>query len=342
MLVTLAVVALQLAVALPFLIVSPAHVRGVPGPLLVAITLAACYALDIVIGVALMAVAVILAVTTLDASPYAMPVVWIPAAAVVAVLGNRERRGQGLRRQVLDELRAGLVALSDAPRIGRVGIAVRYVPTEDAQVLAADFYGVIETRGGGVAVLVGDVAGHGPRAAAVATHLRATWRGLARAGIPGEDIVSILNESLHAEQSTAPHTVSFATLCVATIDARGDRATIVMAGHLPPILVSGAEARECDVRLQPLIGVLDNHDWQPQTIDLPDGPWSLLFYTDGLVEGRGPDGRRPLGTHQLLPTIGAVGPIVSEKALDTILATVERANGGPLQDDIVMLAVSRG
>src|SRR6185437_15354090 len=182
------VVLAELAIALPFLFLSPSTVRGVPGPLLVLLGVASAFVMGPRIGAALTAFAVLLAVVIVGENALTEPLVWIPVAIGVGIVGDRVRRG--------DDLRRGLVTVSREPRVGPYRIVSRYVPVEVAQVLAGDFYGVIREPSGAVAVMVGDVAGHGPVAAAVATRLRASWRGLASAGVPARDAAHVLNETM--------------------------------------------------------------------------------------------------------------------------------------------------
>ena len=107
------------------------------------------------------------------------------------------------------------MALSRDPRVGPLQVISRYLPAEREQILAGAFTGVVVQPDGDVALMVGDVSGHGPDAAAVATHLRAAWRGLAVAGVPAYQIIRVLNDSLMAE-SMAGGGVRFATVCLAS------------------------------------------------------------------------------------------------------------------------------
>jgi hypothetical protein len=156
------VIVAELAIALPFLAVSPSSVRGVPGPLLVLLGVAAAFVMGPRIGAALTAIAALLAVAIVGENAYAEPLLWIPVAVGVGIVGDRVRRGDDLRRALLVELRQGLIGVSRDPQVGPYRIVSRYVPAEEAQVLAGDFFGVIREPGGAVAVMVGDVAGHGP------------------------------------------------------------------------------------------------------------------------------------------------------------------------------------
>jgi serine phosphatase RsbU (regulator of sigma subunit) len=189
--------------------------------------------------------------------------------------------------------------------------------------------------------MVGDVAGHGPGAAAVATRLRASWRGLASAGVPACDAVQVLNETLIAERRRASLPVLFATLCLATIEEDGSRASFLLAGHPPPLLVASGGVVEHDLATDPAIGIAERPEWREHEVELPAPPWSLLFYTDGLVEGRtSPAGPRPFGTDRLRSLLEEPGPPLGEGDVDAVLATVAAANGGPMSDDIVVVAVS--
>jgi hypothetical protein len=339
LLATGAVALLELAIALPFLFIEPTSVRGIPGPLLIVVALAASYLLGPLPGAALTALAVLLAVTIIGENEYFEPLVWIPAAVVCGILGARVSRGEALRREVITELQRGLVALSAAPRVGPLHVMTRYSPAESAQLLAADFYGILETADGGVAVLIGDVSGHGPRAAAVAARLRASWRALITAQVPPEQAVGVLNDLLLAEQRVAT-TFAFATACLATIDAERSAASLVVAGHPGPVLVGAGSALQVDAAAGPPLGVVPRRTWPTERIELSEASWTIVFYTDGLVEGRAPDGSRPFGIGRLLPILAQRGPLLRESDLDDVLATVEVANAGRMEDDIVVLTVS--
>jgi stage II sporulation SpoE-like protein len=331
----------ELAIALPFLVVSPSTIRGVPGPLLVLLGVAGAFVMGPRIGAFLAAVAALLAVTILHENAYTEPIVWISVAVGVGIVGDRVRRGDDLRRALLQELSRGLVTVTREPQVGPYRIVSRYVPAERAQVLAGDFYGVIREPSGALAVMVGDVAGHGPGAAAVATRLRASWRGLASAGVPACDAIQVLNETLIAERRRASLPVLFATLCLATIEDDGSTAAFVLAGHPPPLLVTPGGVVEYELPTDPAIGITEHPEWREHEVTLPSAPWSLLFYTDGLVEGRtSPAGPRPFGTDRLRLLLAAPGPPLGERDVDTVLSTVAAANGGPMSDDIVVVAVS--
>jgi hypothetical protein len=330
----------QLAIALPFLVISPSTVRGVPGPLLIVISMAASYWLGLRFGLPLTVLGVGLAVVVINENSVAAPLVWIPASVVAALVGDGVRRGERLRRSLVTELRAGLVALSRDRVVGPVTVISRYLPAEQEQLLAGDFYGVVAGPSGEVALMVGDVSGHGPDAAAVATHLRAGWRALAVAGVRPTEIMRVLNDALLSEQRASGGT-RFATVCLASVSADLSALTLAVAGHPPPLLVQADTMGEVDVSHGPPLGVVETFEWQAGHVELPTHAWSLLLYTDGLVEGRAePGGERPFGMERLEGLLANAEPPLLEPQIDRLLAEIRVANGGPMSDDVVMLVVS--
>ena len=155
------------------------------------------------------------------------------------------------------------------------------------------------------------------------------------------ETIRVLNEMLIAEHRRHRTPVTFATMCLVSIDTELATASVLLAGHPPPILVASGAVRECDVPPCPAIGIMGFAEWHSHEVSLPDAPWTLVLYTDGLVEGRSaPDGRRPLGPGRLLEMLAARTPPITDADADTILAQIEQANGGPLPDDVVFLAAS--
>jgi serine phosphatase RsbU (regulator of sigma subunit) len=116
-----------------------------------------------------------------------------------------------------------------------------------------------------------------------------------------------------------------------------------VAGHPPPILLGPEPTLLGETASGPPLGLFDE-DWPVIPLSLGQ-EWSLMLYTDGLIEGRG-QGRRQLGCDGLLELIAAAepGPSVRgfEEALaDSLLKTVERLNGEALADDVAVVVVGR-
>jgi serine phosphatase RsbU (regulator of sigma subunit) len=91
----------------------------------------------------------------------------------------------------------------------------------------------------------------------------------------------------------------------------------------------------------PPLGVLDDARWDADDHALPP-EWSLLLYTDGLIEGRTGAGPRRLGDAGLVEMVR--DELAGGAANGLVAALVERAeelNGGPLLDDVAAVLVQR-
>ena len=113
-------------------------------------------------------------------------------------------------------------------------ILTRYRPSEHHLALSGDFIDVLDRGDGGVAIICGDVSGHGPNAAAMGAMLRASWQALTDSGADAETIVRSLRAVLERERKNP---TTFATLCLAWIDPRMGEVTILNLGHPSPLLV---------------------------------------------------------------------------------------------------------
>ena len=223
----------------------------------------------------------------------------------------------------------------------RLALATHYRPGRRRALLGGDFYDAIEEPGGRVHLVVGDVAGHGPDEAALGVCLRIAWRTLVLARVRADDLLARLQELLVLERHAEG---VFTTLCMVTLEPDRSSATVRLAGHPPPLLMDGhAPGPVAAGRPGPPLGVLDVAAWPRREIALP-GRWSLLLYTDGLIEGRVGDGAARLGQEGLAGLAGAAQGVAEDGPDAFVRHIVERAealNGGPLVDDVALLLVAR-
>ncbi len=133
-------------------------------------------------------------------------------------------------------------------------------------------------------MLIGDVSGHGPDEAALGACLRIAWRTLTLALRPPQETLAGMQQMLTHERH-APD--MFATLCVAVVAPDRASAEIFLAGHPPPVLAdaSGAAAARASSTSARRSASSTPPPGAPTPIVLT-GDWSLLLYTDGLIEGR--------------------------------------------------------
>lgn len=243
------------------------------------------------------------------------------------------RLGRARERIVVSERFQADLLPADLPE----GVVTHYVASEKRMLLGGDFLDAVRTPDGGLALLVGDVCGHGPRAAALAARLRASWRTLATAGVPIERL-DVLDALVVSER---PDDDLFATVVVAHVDAEGRRLRWALAGHPPALLDTGGRVETLDDEGRgPALGLVSGIDWPVAERELP-ARWTLVLYTDGLIEARGQAGGERLEVLGLQALVqGARGVDgVSPAALVRAVAEVADADGQGLDDDLAILVV---
>jgi serine phosphatase RsbU (regulator of sigma subunit) len=222
----------------------------------------------------------------------------------------------------------------------RLTVAERCLPGGGQHLLGGDFYDVVESSDGWVHALIGDVCGRGPAEAALGVCLRVGWRTMVLAARPPGEILSTLNELLEHERHDD---TMFATLCMVSVQPDRRTGWVRMAGHLPPLLLSQGRVTELPIGPAAPLGLSEARDWPGTAVRL-DGGWSLLLYTDGLIEGRIGKGSERLGTEGLISLIGAVldrdCAKPDEELLEDVIGRVRELNGGDLGDDLAVLVLS--
>jgi serine phosphatase RsbU (regulator of sigma subunit) len=221
--------------------------------------------------------------------------------------------------------------------------AARYRPGRSRALLGGDFYDTVRTPDGTVHAMIGDVCGHGPDEAALGVELRIAWRALTFAGLCGDELLSTLQRVLEHERESDE---IFATICTVDIAPDGRRAGMCLAGHPSPLIARDGRATQLFPYEYggPALGVLPRARWPRRQLEL-GGVWSLMMYTDGLIEGRsGPGEKQRLGEDGMVRMINrqlAAG-LDGEALLESAVAEVRDLNGGELTDDVAVLLLSRG
>ncbi|MFD4142575.1 MULTISPECIES: PP2C family protein-serine/threonine phosphatase [unclassified Streptomyces] len=220
--------------------------------------------------------------------------------------------------------------------------AARYRPGRSRALLGGDFYDTVRTPDGTVHAMIGDVCGHGPDEAALGVELRIAWRALTFAGLCGDELLSTLQQVLEHERESEE---IFATLCTVDIAPDGRRAGLCLAGHPAPLIArKGRDAQLLPYEDGgPALGLLPRARWPRRQVEL-GASWSLMMYTDGLIEGRqGPDTKQRLGQDGMVRMINrqlAAG-LDGEALLEAAVGEVRDLNGGDLTDDVAVLLLSR-
>ena len=215
------------------------------------------------------------------------------------------------------------------PEIPGVSLAARYVAASGDARVGGDWYDVVQLPNGHVALAIGDVAGHGLRAASIMGQLRMALRAYVLEDESPASVVGRVHQLV--QRLDQPEIVTVAYL---VFDPDTGILRFAIAGHPPP-LVAGpdGEARFLEGALAPPIGALAYLDrFVEDATELPPDS-TLLLFTDGLVERRGAsihDGMARLKG----ATVDGLDDL--EALCDRVLHTVADPEGN---DDIALLAL---
>jgi PAS domain S-box-containing protein len=172
------------------------------------------------------------------------------------------------------------------PTVPNVTIAARYRAAGETNEVSGDFYDVFAV-GDAWMVVMGDVTGKGPDAAAITSLARYTMRTAAMYERSPAAVLSRLNEALAADVDRR----RLCTAVCARIELADDgtlSAILALGGHPPPYLL-GAEGVRAVGTPGPLLGAFDTGDWEERHVTVGAGE-ALVLYTDGVTDTRGADG----------------------------------------------------
>ncbi|MDH6485137.1 SpoIIE family protein phosphatase [Streptomyces sp. SAI-127] len=214
----------------------------------------------------------------------------------------------------------------------------RYLPGTAGMEVGGDWYDVVES-GDGLALVIGDVQGHGVQAAATMGQLRSAVRAFALGDRPPDEVMSSTNHLL-----TDLDPGLFASCCYIRLDPATGVARAARAGHPPPLLRSpDGRTRVLDLPGGVVLGV-DPRARYPVT-ELRMEPGAILaLYTDGLVERPGSDIDEGITALRVaLAKAGAPAARPGGRFLagvaDRLTATARHALDRP--DDIALLLATR-
>jgi PAS domain S-box-containing protein len=215
------------------------------------------------------------------------------------------------------------------PEIPGVRLAARFIPGGAGVEVGGDWYDVLEIDDGKIALVIGDVAGRGVRAAAVMSQLRNALRAYLFESHPPAVALERLNSLAWTLEQSA-----MATLVYLVLDPSAGRLRLANAGHLPPLLaVPGGSTRYLDKGRSLPLGVRPATAYTEAEYVVPSGS-TLLLYTDGLIERRGIS--IDDGLDRLALEVGA-GHDGLGRLCDRILTTLAPTG----EDDVAMLALEQ-
>jgi serine phosphatase RsbU (regulator of sigma subunit)/PAS domain-containing protein len=218
------------------------------------------------------------------------------------------------------------------PVIPGLSIAARFRAMGAASDVGGDFYDLFEGRSGWN-VLIGDVTGKGPEAATTTSLARYTMRTVAQYEADPRAMLERLNAALSADPDRR-QILTAACLAVRHEDHGPLRLEVVRAGHPPPLLVTAEGAVRQLGRAGTLLGAFAEGRWPSESFHLRPGD-TVVLYTDGVTDTRGPDDR--FGPERLEALLRELGPAEA----DTTAQRIDEAllAFGEQRDDVALLVL---
>jgi serine phosphatase RsbU (regulator of sigma subunit) len=172
--------------------------------------------------------------------------------------------------------------LPDAlPEFDGLQVGARYVPAASGIDVGGDWYDIVAAANGQVLAMIGDVSGHGLRAATTMASLRHAALAYAAQDPSPSSVLAQLSDFVNS----GPHDY-FATMLCVLIDVGAHRLTVASAGHIPPLLIDGAGGQFVQFEVNVPIGVARKSPYLETTVPVRPNT-TLIAFTDGLVERRG-------------------------------------------------------
>ncbi|WP_447002644.1 SpoIIE family protein phosphatase [Saccharothrix isguenensis] len=265
--------------------------------------------------------------------------------ALTTLAGVADQVAVGIRQDLLlRRLRSTAEALQRPllpprlPELPGFDLAARYHPFGHDDQIGGDFYDAYTTPDGRHVLVLGDVCGKGPKAAAVTGLVRHTLWTAAQHSTEPDHVLSLVNQALLRQNSP------FCTLVYAVLDTsdRPTRLRIACAGHPLPLLRHG-DGRITQLPVGgPVLGVLGEVRHEVMEVPLHPGD-TLVLYTDGFTEGAG--GYRQRESQDLAAVLdtfrlrtGADHP--ADEIAEALLTDARQWWGERLRDDMALLTLT--
>jgi serine phosphatase RsbU (regulator of sigma subunit) len=224
------------------------------------------------------------------------------------LIAVRARRLEGQRQELLEDvgLLQGALLPVLPPRLGPVSTSAAYRPAAGPGA-GGDFYDVFALEDGQIAVIVGDISGHGRSALPHTALVRFTLRAYLESGMSPREALQRAAAVLERQLGDF-----FATAVAATYHPRERTLTYACAGHPPPVVIGSRQLTPVTACSSPPIGAGLPTGMRQTVVSVPGGSL-VCFYTDGVVESRvGPE---LFGQARLAHTLGELEPRDTASAL---------------------------
>jgi serine phosphatase RsbU (regulator of sigma subunit) len=220
------------------------------------------------------------------------------------------------------------------PDVPGLTIAARFRAAGLSSEVGGDFYDMFPAADGWM-VVIGDVTGKGPVAAAITSLARYTLRTAAMYEHAPERVLERLNGVLLADAERRQLCTAICAHLAPHDD--GIRVRFACAGHPPPYLLSAGGAVAAAGRPGTLLGAFEEVSWDADELDLNPGD-TLVLYTDGVTDTTRGGGER-FGQDRLTALLNGCGGLAPEDVAQHIDAALTAFEEGPQRDDLAVLVL---
>ncbi len=220
------------------------------------------------------------------------------------------------------------------PRLKGWELAAMWTP---AQIISGDFYDVFSVYGGGLGLVIADVAGKGMPAALFMALCRTLTRTLCIEGRPPQAAITRVNDLILADS----YSDWFVTLFYGVLEPKTGTFTYVNAGHNLPLWYRADKKRITPLRAKGIaLGVMPSIELQEKVIQMGRGD-VLLMYTDGVTEAMNASGGF-FGERRLHAKLKALAKKAPKAILDNLQSEIlDFSRGRPASDDLTTVLLKR-
>ena len=221
----------------------------------------------------------------------------------------------------------------DLPAIPGVELAARYRAAGEGNQVGGDFYDVFRLDDSRWALVIGDVCGKGPEAAALTALVRYTLRAIAPSGGKPSELLCELNEAILRQRSDGRFcTVAFVVI---TPTPTGACLDVSSGGHPLPLIVRANDGSVAPVGTPgTLLGIVPDPKLNDMRVELELGD-TVVLYTDGVTEAGAPDNM--FGPPELAGIVSDCDSPEPGEVAQCLEAAAVNAGEGEPQDDIAIL-----
>ena len=217
------------------------------------------------------------------------------------------------------------------PQTAGVKLASSWQPADG---VGGDCFDALTFDGGGLGLTIADVAGKGVPAALLMSNLQAAVRAFAQEAAAPSSVCASVNRLLCRNMASG----RFVTFCYVRIDTAERRLTYANAGHNPPLLVRGNGSIDMLAPTGTVLGVFAESAYEQGEFAIAPGD-RLVLYTDGITEGRNPEGEE-YAEERLADSARRHRSLSADDMLAAMLADVETFNKKVYEDDATLIVAA--